>query len=382
LSAQLFSAGPRKDRSKGGLEESTWAFLDRTADPAFTWVRDLLEGWFAAYPKRDRADLRGRLTSGDDAQFHGAWFELYLHALHRSLGFVVEVHPEMDGAGTHPDFRVVGNEGSMLVEATIPEGTGSAGRDARRARVAAAIDRVDCADFGLLFDIETEGLDAPSMRAVRRTVERWLDSLDWQAERARQEDGAGLDALPTRTMEVGDWSFSFRAWPRAPEQRGGQDGAILAGPSDGGIFDHAGTLRDRLEQKAKKYGSVAEPVIVAVRLDGMAASDRDVRAALHGPFVGAWNPATDVVESTERRGVGLWHRDGTARNRQVAGVLVFDIELRPWSVGRQRPILWVHPDPEFPMPDLPWDVARMSESGIEKVAGTFDPADWIGGRDR
>lgn len=82
----LFQERVRADPSYAGDEEPTWTFLDRVDDLGFDRVRRAINAWFARYPSTKAADLRGRLTSGDDVEFHSAWFELYLHERSAATG--------------------------------------------------------------------------------------------------------------------------------------------------------------------------------------------------------------------------------------------------------------------------------------------------------
>jgi hypothetical protein len=374
---RLFGDGPRTDLAKSPYRLSTFAFLDRTADPAFSRVRDLLEDWFSAYPSHEQRDLRGRIASKDDGQFDAAFLELYLYVVHRALGFEAEAHPDLPSVTSHPDFRVTCGGESLLIEATIPEnGPKARGREQRRAQVVDAIDKLDAPDFGLQFEIKKEGAEPPTMRDVARRVSRWLDGLDWSEVRAQFVQHKNPYLLPARVDRAGAWAFSFRAWPRSPSRRGRGGGAIMLGPSGGGAFAHDEMLLTRLERKAKKYGddSLEEPLVIAVRLDGMSVRDQDVVSALYGRSIGVWDRSTSTVEPTSERGEGLWHRDGKPRNRQVTGVLAYSSELRPWSVSRERPTLWLHPNAARPLPTLPWDQAVLTADGsVVRTPGSFDP---------
>jgi hypothetical protein len=354
MTERLFTDQVRTSRSKRGHEESLWAFLDRTADPACARVRLLLEDWYAAFPPDHRADLLGRLRSPKYGQFHGAWFELYLYVVHARLGFDIEVHPDMPGIDKHPDYRLTRDGRSFLLEATIPDTNEDTSREARRARVIESIDRIAAPDFSLFFEIEHESATSPPMRDVRRRVARWLDGLDWESERRRVGHGGAVD-LATHRDRAGDWRFRFHAWPRMSEHRGLGDGAISVFPSTGGSFDPIAPLRDALERKAKKYGPIDEPLILALRTDWMGTGEDDLARTLY------------------RGGQALWHRDGRIRNRQVTGVLVFSSEMRPWSIAREQPVLWRCPDPAVALPDLPWTQAHIGGAGLVHQDGTFDP---------
>lgn len=375
--ATLFADRPRDDPAEAGEEEPTWHFLDRVDDPVFDRVRRLMNTWFERYPDTERSELRGRLSSGDDFEFHSAWFELYLHGLHRRLGFDVVAHPAVPGVTTRPDFRLTRDDESLLLEATIIGNRDGAGRARRIARIVAAINRTRSDDFTLFFDIESEGQTSPAMRDVRRRLERWLAKLDWADVRAAQERTFDMDALPTRTERVGDWTFSFQAWPRNPEDRGRSGPVISAGPSDSAVWDHGGGLLERLEHKAGKYGSPPDPVVIAVRMDRLGAGDDDVLVALLGPTIGRLTSSSPpTVVPTGRRGTGLFrHTSGRWRNRHVAGVLLWDVELRRWSIAGRAPTLWAHPQPAHALPrGLPWRRIELRAEQPQVIEGPFDSA--------
>ncbi|UUY01588.1 hypothetical protein LRS13_12680 [Svornostia abyssi] len=345
-------------------------------DPAFARVRDLMDRWFRVYPAEHAADLRGRLSSGDNSQFHSAWFELYLHALHRKLGFDVVVHPTMADVSTRPDFRLVRDGASVLMEATIVGDGRHDGREGRRNRVVAAIERTLSPDFGVALSIKAEDASAPAMRGIRRGLERWLGSLDWTAE--REQMTRDPEGLPRRTFATGGWLFEFKAIPRPPHRRDDSQPIVLVGPSDGGSWDHPHDVRARLDEKAKKYGVASnEAVLVALRIDRMGLTDSDLAAALFGPTIGRFDPDRLVVESTGNRGEGFWSCDGLPRNQRIAGVLVYDIELRPWSVTRAAPTLWHRPSAGEDLPVLPWRTATLRDAQIAITEPTAAPADFL-----
>ncbi len=299
----LFADRWRDDPSPADEGEPVSAFLDRVDDPAFDRVRRLLNAWFAKYPERDRWDLRRRLASTDDTAFYAAWFEMYLHAVHRGIGFDIVVHPNLEGVTSRPDFLLSNDGDRMLIEATVIGTRDGAGRAGRVARIVAAVNRVRNDDFALLFDIERQGPDSPPMRGVRGRLEHWLASLSWEDVRGGQERRVGIEALPSRIERVGDWQFSFRAWPRRPADRGRAGPAIWAGPAHGAVWEHSGVLLDRLEEKATKYGTPPEPVVLAVGMDRLGARADDVSTALFGPTIGSARPGKPAtVVATSRRG--------------------------------------------------------------------------------
>jgi hypothetical protein len=70
-------------------EEDSFTFLNRTATPYWARVRDFVEDTFASYPEEHAEEIRVRFRSRRWPEHIGAWWELYLYRLFRSLGFEV-----------------------------------------------------------------------------------------------------------------------------------------------------------------------------------------------------------------------------------------------------------------------------------------------------
>ncbi len=365
LPTALFPTRERTDPSESDEAESTWAFLERVDDPAFDRVRRLIEAWYeASAPGAGRRELHARLTGGDDGEFHAAWFELYLREVHRRLGFEVVEHPRLRDVTKRPDFRITRDGMSFLLEATVVGDRSDAGRRARRARVVDAINSIRSPDFSLLFEIEQEGDRQPPTRDLLGRLQAWVDTQQWERVRAEQEARCDFARLPRLDERIDDWRFTFLAWPRMAEHRGIASPAIGAGPSDGGTFDHESTLLARLERKGRRYGAPDEPLLLAIRIDKLSARSEDLASALYGPLLAGG-----------RRGRGLFtDASGRARNRQVTGVLAWDLELRPWSVTRRAPVLWLHPDPAHRLAvTLPWRSVAQEAGELRVVEGDFAP---------
>lgn len=74
--------------------ESAFQFLNRADGAPWDSLRDLLETWYRDYPDPDD-DLRNRFRSDLRSQHIAAWWELYVFALFRRLGYDVTPHPDM-----------------------------------------------------------------------------------------------------------------------------------------------------------------------------------------------------------------------------------------------------------------------------------------------
>ena len=113
----LFLTPPSSDRAPARHGEPHFTYLARTGRPLFARVRELMEAWLAEVPKHHREGLAARLRNEDDQHFEAAFFELYLHALFRRLGFRPTLHPRAGGRGRRPDFLMESAKTRFLVEA-------------------------------------------------------------------------------------------------------------------------------------------------------------------------------------------------------------------------------------------------------------------------
>src|SRR5579875_2612382 len=105
MEATVFDAITRTDATPRRHNEGRFAFLNRSAFQYFQPVRDLIEEWFTHLPPEAKQDVRGALRS-DDRQMESAFWELFLHEAYRCSGFDIEIHPELPGTPTRPDFRM------------------------------------------------------------------------------------------------------------------------------------------------------------------------------------------------------------------------------------------------------------------------------------
>ena len=93
------------------------------------------------------------------------------------------------------DFRLHRDGTSLYMEATILGDGRDRGWTARRARALTTIERVTSPDFSLLVSLDADSEQAPAMRDLRRRLEQWLSTLDWEHERI----GIGAVARATVT---------------------------------------------------------------------------------------------------------------------------------------------------------------------------------------
>jgi hypothetical protein len=131
-------------------------------------------------------------------------------------------------------------------------------------------------------DYENIPATPPSGRKLRDKLSRWLEPLDPDAV-AKEVDADGYDALPKLRHEHGQWKVTFTAIPRAAEKRDTPAGTII------GVLGAQGRwlstwqkIRDSLLAKAKRYGELDHPLIIAVNVIAFHLDRIDAMQALFG----------------------------------------------------------------------------------------------------
>ena len=83
---RLFDTISRHDEGLPQFAEPEFIYLNRSAKPDVSHIRELLEAWLSRYPTSVQTDLCGRFRSPDDTPHRSAFFELFLHELLLRLG--------------------------------------------------------------------------------------------------------------------------------------------------------------------------------------------------------------------------------------------------------------------------------------------------------
>ncbi len=368
MAHDLLFPGPQTSDAPKRADETMWAFINRASRPEMAAPRPVLEAWFAHWPADHHGDLRGRLEAKDDRQFRGAFWELYLHELHRRLGFQCERDPEVPATTRRPDFLMNSPKGSFYLEATV---VGYASTEAAaRKRQELVLDMIEAAyhpDFALRVHQLAQGDAQPSQREVVGAIEQWLGSLDWDTEHRRIGE---LDRADEVIVLGGGWRLRALPWPRPESSRGDRSFPTIAMRSGGGIFNEPPTILDDLRAKASRYGRPDRPYVIAALCAREMATHLDVEQALYGPEVvkvpvGPDGPVPEAAR-LDRQPKGLWQRGEQQSATRVSGVLSA-IHLHPWSIASVQPTLWLNPAATRPLTaDLPWATVT-----VEPTTGQF-----------
>jgi hypothetical protein len=379
--SRLFDDRPWTDRSVARRAEPTFAFLDRAPGAYWQRVRDELERWIEAYPGEHRAALIRRIKSSRPKEHRGAWWELYVHALFQALGASVAVI--VDPTKRRPDFLVTMAEQQFYVEATTT--TGGFGESPAEDRLIDIVDAIPPPPkLGVWVTVVRDGShgDEPRKTEIHEPIRAWLadlgDPTAWPAQRSAPF-----------YLRAREWMIELTAlhMPNrialSPDTR-----LIVAGPAKVGYVSDSRALKTALSQKARRYGRLDVPLVVAISISSTAADPESVGEALYGSeVVRVPLEPVDVVQ-THRARDGLYMHTSGEQNTRLAGVLVAG-DLRPWYLGSRLPDWWPHPwgqnvpllDDRFPV----WKGTERGEVLVSDLTTVPDPrtvfglrSDWPG----
>ena len=351
--ASLFDDFERTDTTPARHQEGNFAFLNRIATPWWSEVRDRLEAWFQAYrgdaDAKKTADLRGRFRSSDERQHLGAWWELYVYWLLRSLqvGDWLGVEPEHPERPTRPDFCVAPHAAArpeLWVEAvTTFSGIVQVERHgAREAYVLDAINAVTSPDFRVSIQFRTVGRTHPRKRDIVEPLRAWLQTLNRDEVASAWQRG---ERPPPKVLTSQGWEIVLEPIPKGTRGRHPNDRLIGIGPMTVGFVNDVAQARKAIVRKAGHYKDLAAPFVIAVMPSSPTFDADDAVASLYGSEAVQFDTGRmDDEGRVVRLRDGAW----SGGEGRVSGVL-FGPGLFPWTVARVWPQLWLNPHAAYPL---------------------------------
>lgn len=341
-----FDPHPRNEIGPAEPTDGHFSYLKTSARPEAAAVRDLIDTWLGDYPARHRDALIRRLR-GTDTDHLSAFFELTLHALLLRQGCTVPEIEPMQENGRAPDFLVEGPDGRrFLLEAKVAEGKSKAkaGAESRLNYLRQAIDKVNSPFFFL--DLHEWGAPDTQLSSTKwqRQVQEFVDSLDYESALADQSAGR---PLPLWSKSEGDFTLRIIAFPKNTPKAGGRaiGGSVLPGV----LVTPEETIRAAVKDKARRYGDLDLPLVVAVNAMEFYASEDDAMDALFG--MPAWVERDAGRGRMGRARDGLWCGPEGPRNRTVSAVL-FIQGLTPWKVAQRGFTLITNPWARHPLGEV------------------------------
>ncbi|MFI5259730.1 MAG: hypothetical protein ACHQ01_09005 [Candidatus Limnocylindrales bacterium] len=370
----IFEAGERTDGRPKAYKESLRDFYDRCPSPACDNIRSLINEWFCRVSRgKGRRDLHARLGSTDDNTWVGAFWELYLHESLRRAGYELDIEPDVAESENHPDFLARGRGHEFYVEAlAVLEDEIRAG-ERRHKNTYDYLNERPHPNFWLGIQFIAEGAADPPLKRLRHDVTAWLDEFD-------------PDTTPLVTVTEWrdlDWTIELTAYPKSPRVRGVPGGPLLSAPSGvSGSSDLAGPMRERLHEKATRYGRLGKPYLIALAINTTIADRDDLTDALLGPVAVRVSGNEDDPVEVFRLRAGLFMGAGGEQNTRVSGLIVAR-NAWPERVAALRPAVWLNPwsppDLRFVAP-VPWSHVAIDPTTAQLTGepSDFDPLAYFG----
>ena len=315
----------RTDTTWKRRREPSFSFLNRAARPQFGRIRALIESWYEHFPAAARDDVRGRFRQNDERAHAGALFELFVHELLTRLGASVQVHPNIPGTTTHPDFRADFEGSPVYVEAVDSNPPSSlSASDPLEDEVLHAIDDLDSPKYFITVDTSGKLLTAPPHALVVRPFAELMASHDPDAVQ-RLVDAGDFQALPSHEVGHEAWQLRGTLVPKSPAKRGdGSTRTIGAGPSRVGWVDSSTPVKNALIKKAGKYGEPDAPHIVAINAHDIDGRIDEMDALFGKEQFTLRTDQPDEPPEFSREPDGVWIRGGPEpRYTRLAAVLLF-----------------------------------------------------------
>ena len=317
----LFDDIARTAMEPAKANEGDFVYLNRSARPSITLMRQAIDKYFSRFPVSAASEVRQRFRSKDPVGHRSALFEIVLHEVAIRLGCSLALHPDIPGMSTHPDFGVTESSGStFFLEAIVPGDSPEERSAAKREdEVYALLDQMDLPNFFLHVDIRGTPATPPPISKIREMLREELAKLD--------PDEVALmprDRRPRWRFEHEGWALDFSPVPKN-EARGKAGLRTLAIKSFGmEVVNPEIPVRRAVEAKAKRYGDLDRPYVIAVNALDFNTSSYDVTEALLGDEVTEDIETLDgYVERHRRDDNGAFGRAARPRNQVVSAVLVF-----------------------------------------------------------
>ncbi len=329
--------------------ELFFQYLDRSARPDYSQVRDLLESWFEQYPHEARNPLQRRLQ-GNDIAYSGASFELMVHELLIRLGCEVTVN-DIDGTKKQPDFRVRHGDCHFYVEATVINPQSQPVLNPPEEDVMAKIATLHSPHFFFSFD-EMKGELSKYLGKVQ-VVEPFQKLLkDHTPEKVQKMiDEGGPKAAPSARITDNDWSLQGRLVPRNPPYV--ERPTVVVGPGRTGMLSST-PVQNAIQKKAKRY-DLDSPLVVAVNVCMLGFSEHE---------------ELELEVLFGHDGIFVRPRQSHTHYTRLKGVIMFR-NISPWNL-RAPCCLYVNPfTGDMKLPDVLYRLphARAHEGKIQTFEG-------------
>ena len=328
----LFDDFERTCQGRADINETEFEFLNRSAHYEAAKARDRIEALLLDYPPAGLSHLVARLRS-DDQNFQGALFELVMRRMFLGLGCQVELS-DLDNSQTRPDFLVKDAGKQCYVEVTVVDPkSGTLGSNVYERDVVDKLNTLGGNGFGLAVEFEGALTKFLSKRRVTKPFRQMVEENDVREIPGFPNSWSRTD-LPSAQIREDDWQLTGHLF--AIES----DRFVHEQSSEGGIINPEKPIGRRLTDKAKKYGELDAPLVIAINARELGFDIRDdTLDVLFGKVVVRITtdertvPPAVVRQETYREPGGMWiTKGGQRRYTRLKAVILFE-RLGPFKLG-------------------------------------------------
>jgi hypothetical protein len=287
-----------------------WNRLTVRDDPPLIAARQEFQSWLTEVSEPWQSRWRGRLESKLDHPHLSVRLELYLHHYFKSQGWAIDIEPGMSRSSNTPDFRVIRGADTILVEARAILDEQTIAQETQRLNQIA-----DNLRDKLSRDVIIEPLsDLPPSLPTKRIKSQIEQRVKTQADEVVEFDFSDVHQGSPFTLRI-------VILPRGSSTKRGGVGGRVSGVH---VLNTGKRIRDALEEKADKYGSIDMPFIIAVYGAGeFPVQTKNEFDALFGGRVWNVHSSGQVTERRKPNGffISVW--EGKRRHEDVSAVLFY-----------------------------------------------------------
>ena len=329
--------------------ESLGSFLLRSDRGPVESARRRLTRWLAEAPPEFARGVEARLWGDRDDHSASAFWELYLHRSLRAAGIAHEFHPAVVGTSSRPDFLVTTPDGLVYVEAVTLLADERTRTEARRAdELRRTLDDLVPPGYFVTVNVDAVGEAAASQLGFGA----WL-----RVQFSRCTPSPNVPFQHEADVERGGWKLRLmvQSWHHVDGDGDPTTRHVGIGGLGHVVLDE-GRLIDALEKKAKHYGRLMHPFVVAVHCAQSMTDETAVRRPLYGEPLGEplWVATSrDVRWNARDMRHPTWGTGSRIADR-VDGVLFSHVFHQPWAMD-VAPLLYRSPLRVAPaVTALPW----------------------------
>jgi hypothetical protein len=208
-----------------------------------------------------------------------------------------------------------------------------------------------------------------SGRQIRRRLERWLQSLDYEQLRSVWDEDAG--AVPVFTYEQHGACFGISPIPKRLSRGSLQKSRAIGSRMLALSVQPLQPIRNAILDKATRYGQLDAPYVVAVNaMSDYADADDAINAVFGTPAVFIRRTADGYQDRAGHERDGVWLEAGGPTNTRVSAVFSTE-RLNPWSLAQRRAQVILNPWAARPLPTSPFqtDVVDVHEERLRRSPG-------------